>query len=83
MKMSSLPDADLMCVTMSDTDIVTHGKEEVPTRLPCALARLGHENQQNSSATETTTSPAEDVVVSSQNLFKFLTLPVITHKFLG
>jgi hypothetical protein len=72
-KVSSLPDADVMYVTASDSDIVTHRKkDEASSTFPrsdstCALTRHEHMARQNNSVvTQIGAFPAEDVVVSSR-----------------
>ena len=72
-KVSTLPDEDVMFVTASDGDLTTHReRDDARTKFPrndsgSALARLEHMDRQNNSITDTNTPPAEDVVVSSLN----------------
>ena len=72
-KVSTLPDSDVMFVTASDGDLKTHIKrDDACTEFPRSdsagmLARLEPMDRQNNSITETVTPPAEEVVVSSLN----------------
>lgn len=72
-KVSSLPDSDVMYVTASDTDLAARRmKTEAPTRFSrCdstgALVVLENHNRQNNNVTETSASPVQEIVVSSHN----------------
>jgi hypothetical protein len=68
-KVSSLPDADVMYVSASDTSLeACRMKDEAPTRFPRsdsgALVRLENITRHKNSFAETPASAAEDVVVS-------------------
>ena len=72
-KVSTLPDSDVMFVTASDGDLKTNTyRDAACTNFPCSdyagtLVRLEHMDRRNSSITETATPPAKEVVVSSLN----------------
>lgn len=74
MKVSSLPDADVMCMTASDSDLAAPGmKDAAPTKFARsdsagALVRLQNSTRQNNGFTETSACPAQNVVVSSQRI---------------
>jgi len=85
-KVSTLPDSDVMFVTASDGDLKTNrNRDDACTKFPrsdCAgkLVRLEHMDRHNYSITETATSPAEEVVVSSLNWKHGITCKILTDR---